>query len=69
MSAKFEVPDGAFTISDITIDGKPITTGGQLSRRVDVFITVLVHKSIQSRWSTVPPLLARRSETNDHPSG
>jgi hypothetical protein len=42
--AQFEVPDGAFTISEITLDGRPITTGAQLAQRVDVSITVLVHR-------------------------
>lgn len=41
--ARFEVPDDAFTVSDIVLDGKRITTGAQLAQRVDVFITVLVH--------------------------
>lgn len=43
--AHFEVPDGAFTISDIVLDGKPITTGAQLAQRVDVFIRVLVNEA------------------------
>jgi hypothetical protein len=42
--AHFEVPDGAFTISDIMLDGKPIITGAQLAQRVDVFISALVHQ-------------------------
>ena len=45
--ARFEVPDGAFNVSDITLDGKPILTGAQLAQRVDVFITVLVHDAHQ----------------------
>ena len=42
--ADFEVPGGAFTISDMTLDGKPIVTGAQLAQRVDVFLTALVHR-------------------------
>ncbi len=42
--AHFEVPGGAFTISDMTLDGKPIVTGAQLAERVDVFLTALVNR-------------------------
>jgi hypothetical protein len=45
--ARFEVPGGAFPVSDIVLDGEPITTGGQLAKRVDVSITALVHVADQ----------------------
>lgn len=46
--ARFEVPDNEFPISEIVLDGEPITTGGQLAKRVDVSITALVHSAGQS---------------------
>lgn len=41
--ARFEAPNGAFPISEILLNGKPIVTGAQLAERVDVFIMALVH--------------------------
>jgi hypothetical protein len=41
--ARFEAPDGAFSLSDIVLDGTPIRTGAQLAERVDVSIRALVH--------------------------
>ncbi len=41
--ARFEAPDGAFPLSDVLLNGKPIRTGAQVAERVDVFIVALVH--------------------------
>jgi hypothetical protein len=45
--ARFAAPDGAFPLSQVLLEGRPIRTGGQLAERVDVQIRVLVHDADQ----------------------
>lgn len=45
--ARFEPPNGAFTLSEVLLDGKPIVSGAQLAARVGVSIAALVHSAGQ----------------------
>lgn len=45
--ARFAAPDGAFPLSHVLLDGRPIRTGAQLAQRVDVQIRVLVNDAGQ----------------------
>ncbi len=49
--AHFAAPDEALPLSEVLLDGRPITTGAQLAERVDVQIRVLVHEARQEPMS------------------